>query len=84
MLEHAETQWKKLGSSPIGEEAEIADAHEAARQPMEQEAAQELIDRQARHALPISVRGIPPSECDVVVVKGNEPMVGDGDAVGVA
>jgi hypothetical protein len=43
-LEQPETEWKKLRSPSVSEEAEVADAHEAARQQMQEEAAQELID----------------------------------------
>ena len=35
-------------ASPVGEEAEVADAHEAERQQVEQEAAKELVDRQSQ------------------------------------
>ena len=35
----------------VGEEAEVADAHETARQQVEQEATQELIDGQSEQAL---------------------------------
>ena len=83
MREQAETQWKKLGSSPIGEESEVADAHEATRQHVEQEAAEELINRQSHDALAIAVRGVAPSERDFAIGKGKQPMVGDGNAVSV-
>jgi hypothetical protein len=33
---------------PVGEEAEVTDAHEAARQQVKQKAAQELIDGQSQ------------------------------------
>ena len=83
MWEQAETQRKKLGSSPIGEEAEVADAHEAARQYVEQEAAEELIDRQRHDPLAVAVCGIAPSERDFAISKSKQPVVGDGNAVGV-
>ena len=66
----------------MGEEAEVADAHEAARQ-VAQEAAQELVDRQSQEPLLVGVRGVSPTEGDVAV-QGDESAVGDGDAVGVA
>jgi hypothetical protein len=83
MREQAKTQWKKFGSSPIGEEAEVADAHEAAWQRVEQEAAQELIDRQSHNPLAVAVCGIAPSETDFAISKSKHPVVGDGDAVSV-
>jgi hypothetical protein len=51
----------------VGEEAEVADAHEAARQQVEQEAAQELIDRQSEQALLVGVGGVSPAEGDLAL-----------------
>lgn len=50
---------------------------------MKQEAAQELIDRQAHHPLPVAVRGVPPPECDIAICEGKQPVVRDGDAMRV-
>jgi hypothetical protein len=51
---------------------------------VEQEAAQELVDRQSQQSLLVGVRGVSPAEGDVALLKGNESAVGDGDAVGVS
>ena len=67
----------------IGEEAEVADADEAAREQMEQEAAQELVHGQAHDALPVAMRGVSPAEADLALSEGNEPPVDDADPVGV-
>ena len=48
--EQLEAEWQQPGASSVGEEAEVADAHEAARQQVEQEAAQELVDGQIGRA----------------------------------
>ena len=50
---------------------------------MEQEAAEELIDRQSHDPLAVAVCGIAPSERDFAISKSKQPMVGDGNAVGV-
>ena len=50
---------------------------------MQQEAAQELIDRQSHQPLLVAVSGVAPAEGDVAVGESNEPVVGDGDAMGV-
>jgi hypothetical protein len=42
-----EAEWQQRSASPVGEESEVADAHEAAWHQVEQEAAQELVDRQS-------------------------------------
>ena len=68
---------------PIGEEAEVADAHEAAREQVQEEAAQELMDEQSHQPLLVVVSGVSPAEGDVAVGESNQPVVGDGDAVGV-
>jgi hypothetical protein len=51
---------------------------------MQQEAAQELWCRERHHSLVISVSIIFPAEGDLIVAEGDEAMVGDGDAMGVA
>ena len=69
-----------------GEQAIVADAMEALRQHVDQEAADELVGRQ-RHRL---VSGGPfdpiilPLEGDALVVGRDQAAIGDGDAVGVA
>ena len=50
---------------------------------MQEEAAQELFDRQGHEPLLVAVSGISPPECDVTLSESNQPVVGDGDAVGV-
>jgi hypothetical protein len=81
LLEQVETEWKKFCAPPIGKEAEVADAHEAAWQDVKQEATQELICWQAHSALLVAVGGIPPSERDAAVGEGKQPVVGNGDAM---
>ena len=50
---------------------------------MQQEAAQELVCRQAHQLLPVAVSGVAPTEVDVVIVQCNESVVGDRDAMRV-
>jgi len=50
---------------------------------VEQEASQELIHRESHEPLFVAVRGIAPAEGDVAMGEGDEPGVGDGDAMGV-
>jgi hypothetical protein len=42
--EQLKAKWQGGGTSAIGQEAEVTDAHETLGQQMQQEAAQELID----------------------------------------
>jgi len=69
---------------PVGEEPEVADAHEAARQQVEEETAQEVVDRQSQEPLLVGVRGVSPAEGDVALLDGDQSTVGDSDTVGVA
>jgi hypothetical protein len=50
---------------------------------MEQEAAQELIDRESHPSLLVAMSGISPAESDATVAESNEPVVGDGNPMGV-
>jgi len=50
---------------------------------MQQESAEELVDREAHDALLVAVRGVSPAEADLAVGQGDQPAVGDADAVGV-
>ena len=72
------------GAMAVGEEAEVADAMEAVRQDVQQEAADELVGVE-RHHLGLAVVAIVlPAEADLAVVEADQPAVGDGDAMGVA
>jgi len=51
---------------------------------VQEEAAQELDRVEGHDARLAAVSIIPPSEADRLSVEGQEPMVGDGDAVSVA
>src|SRR5665213_873892 len=81
--EQLEAEWQQLSTSSVGEEAEVADAHEAARQQVEQEAAQELVERKSQQALLVGVGGVSPAEGDVALFEGDQSAVGDSDAVGI-
>ena len=50
---------------------------------MQQKAAEEFIERQGQQLLFVVVGGVAPTECDFVIRKGNQAMVGDGHAMGV-
>jgi len=78
------TERQEGGAATVGQEAEGADAHKAAGQDMQQEAAQEFGGLEGHHSLVIAVGIISPAEGDLVVGEGDETMVGDGDAMSVA
>ena len=69
-----------LFADAIGEEAEVADADQAGRQHVEQEAADEL-DRIEGHGLGAGmIRVVFPVEADMAVFQSAKAMVGDGHA----
>src|ERR1035441_3300635 len=53
-------------------------------QQVEQEATQELFDRESHEPLLVAVGGVAPAEGDVAVGKSNQPPVGNGDAMSVS
>jgi hypothetical protein len=83
-LEQPETEWKKLRSPSVSEEAEVANAHEAVWQQVQEEAAQELFDRQSHEPFLVAVGGVAPAEGDVAVGKSNQSAVGNRDAMSVS
>ena len=72
------------GATARGEQPEVADADEACREDVQQEASEEVVDveRQRAHLAPVPV--VLPSKRDGVVGDADEPVIGNGDAVGVA
>jgi hypothetical protein len=62
----------------------VADADEAVGDDVEEEAAEELVDREGHdlHAVPVGV--VAPAKPDGAIGDGDEPIVGERDAVGVA
>jgi hypothetical protein len=76
-------KWQESGAAPVGKEAEVTDADEALGQCVQQEAAQELIERQSHQLVLVVVSGVAPAKGDLVIGQGDESVVGDGDAMGV-
>ncbi len=78
------TKWQELGASPVGEEAEVPDAHETFGKHVQQEAAQEFIERKSQQLLFVVVSGVAPTKSDHLLGKRDQAMIGDGHAMGVA
>ena len=55
----------------------MPDADETTRQHMQQESSQELIYGQCEEACLVSVSGIPPPECDFIILEAHETVIGD-------
>ena len=73
-----------LFADSIGEEAEVADADQAGRQHVEQEAADELDCIQSHGLGPGVIRIVFPVKADAAVFQSAKTVVGDGDAMSVA
>jgi hypothetical protein len=73
-----------LPAAAAGEEAEVADADEATREYMQQEATQELIGRQREESFLVFTSGVSPAKRDLVILAGNESGIGNRNAVGVS
>jgi len=80
---HAATQ-QRSGPLAVGEEPEVADADQAFRQNVDEEAPQELVRRDGHDLLLAAGCVVLPTEGDLIVLEADEAMVLDRDAVGVA
>ena len=68
----------------VREKARLADAHEAARQDVLDEAAEKLHGRE-RHRAPLIAMGVVlPLKGDVVAIEGEQPVIADRDPMGIA
>jgi hypothetical protein len=68
----------------MGDKAEVPDAHESWGKHVEQEAAQELVDRKGHQALLVAMGRVSPAKGDLATLQGDEAVIGDGHPVGVA
>ena len=62
-------KWQERGAPAIGEESEVPDAHETFGEQMQQEAAQELIERKSQQLLFVVVSRIAPAKSDLAFGK---------------
>ena len=61
----------------------MPDAHEASRKQVQQESAQELIERERHQPLFVVMGGVAPAKGDLLTGKRDKSMVGDSNAMGV-
>src|SRR5262249_17356952 len=72
------------GPLVVGHHAEVTDADESLRQDVKQESPNELFGGEGHRSHLVAAGIISPTECDVVAIKGGEPVVGDSDTVSIA
>ena len=68
----------------IGQQAELADAHEAVRDDVQEKPSEEFVGLEAYDFDTIVIRIVPPPEADATVTGIDEPMIRERHAVGVA
>ena len=76
-------KWQELGALAVGEEAEVPDAHETFGKHVQQEAAQEFIERKSQQLLFVVVSRIAPAKSDLPFGERDQAMIRDGYAMGV-
>jgi hypothetical protein len=64
--------------------SEVTNANQAEGLDMKQETTQELMSGNGHDLLLAAVSIVSPAEGDAIVFEGNEPIVGNGDAMGVS
>jgi hypothetical protein len=62
----------------------MPDTDEALWQDVKQKPVHKLLRGNSHSPVLVATRIVPPTECSVASVEGNEPMVGDGDTMSVA
>ena len=73
-----------LRAVAVAEKAIVADALKRIRENMQQEAPQELVSRHGHHLVPLLVFVVLIGETDLPVLESFQPVVGDGDTMGIA
>jgi len=83
LRQEREAQREQLRTAPVGEEPEVADAHEARRLHVQEEPSQKLIEHQPHQPVLVVVRRVAPSEHDLSVIQRHQTVIGDRHPVRV-
>jgi hypothetical protein len=75
---------QQAGAPRVGEESKLPDTNETSRQNVKRKPAKELARRQRHLALFVAVSIVSPAKGNVLTVECQQPMVADGNPVGVA
>ena len=82
-MQQLPAEGQQAGAASVGEEAEVANADETAREQVQQEAAQELVDGQGHESFLVAVSRVAPAKGDVVALQRDQSVVGNRHAMGV-
>jgi len=77
-------QSKAPGTVAVGKESKLTNAHEAVWKNMLYVASQELGCRQCHEALLVSACIVLPAEGNLFPIERNQPVIADGNAMGIA
>jgi hypothetical protein len=77
-------QRDEFTASAAGKEPEVANADEATGQDMKQETAEKLIGAKRREAFLVAVSGVSEAECDLFSVEEDQPVIRNGNAMGIS
>ena len=66
-VDQLSAQGQQAGAAAVCQESEVSNPHKAARQHVQQEPSQELVDGQAHNALLVAMSGVAPAKGDVSV-----------------
>jgi len=77
-------QREECTAAAAGKETEVANTNEAAGQDMKQETAEKFIGTKCHDALLVAVSGVSEAERDLFAVEGDQPVIGDGDTMGIS
>ena len=75
---------QQAGAPRVGEESKLPDTNETSRQNVKRKPAKELARRQRHLALFVAVSIVSPAKGNVLTVECQQPVVADGNPVGVA
>jgi len=76
--------FQRLPAVPVTKKSKVTNLHEARRENVEQEAADELRDLKSHRAAAVVVPGVAPAKAHLSVLEADESSVGDGDPMGVS
>jgi hypothetical protein len=77
-------QWDECTAAAAGKETEVANTNESAGQDMKQETAEKLIGTKCHEAFLVVVSGVSEAERDLFAVEGYQPVIGDGNTMGIS
>ena len=83
MAEESTAPCQRASTRAIREQAEVANAHEAARQHVQEKAPQKFVGGECQDFHTVVIRVVLPAETDVTVAMVDEPIIRQRDAVGV-